>query len=79
MIGVILDFGVATLSLNREKAGAGRPLRRGRLLYGLIQRQATMLAFVDTFWLLGLTFLALIPLMFLMKKATPHKGPLATH
>jgi len=36
-----------------------------------------MLAFVDAFWLLGLTFLALMPLMFLMKKAKPHTGPVA--
>ena len=38
-----------------------------------------MQAFVDAFWLLGLTFLAMIPLMFLMKTAKPHAGPLATH
>jgi hypothetical protein len=34
-----------------------------------------MQAFIDTFWLLGLTFLCMIPLMFLMKKAAPHKAP----
>jgi hypothetical protein len=34
-----------------------------------------MLAFLDAFWLLGLTFMALIPLMFLMKKSPPHKAP----
>jgi DHA2 family multidrug resistance protein len=38
------------------------------LLYGNLIRQATMLAYTDTFWLLGLTFLAIIPFMFLMKK-----------
>ena len=45
------------------------------LAYGLLQRHATMLAFVDDFWLMGLTFLALIPLMFLMKKGRPHQAP----
>ena len=44
------------------------------LAYGLLQRHATMLAFVDDFWLMGVTFLILIPLMFLMKKSRPHAG-----
>ena len=38
-------------------------------------RQASMLAFVDSFWVLGVIFLSVIPLMFFMKKAEPHKGP----
>jgi DHA2 family multidrug resistance protein len=42
------------------------------LLYGNLLRQASMLAYVDAFWLLGCTFLAMIPLMFLMKSAKPH-------
>jgi len=49
------------------------------LLYGLLQRHATMLAFVDSFWLMGVTFLALVPLMFLMKKAEPGKAPAGVH
>ena len=49
------------------------------LLYWMVQRQAAMMAFVDNFWLLGLIFLLMIPLLFLMKKALPPKGPLAVH
>jgi len=50
------------------------------LVYGLVQRQASMMAFVDDFWLLGAVFLCLIPLMFLMKKTRPHKSTdVATH
>jgi DHA2 family multidrug resistance protein len=45
------------------------------LVYGLLQRHAAMLAFSDSFWLMGLTFLSLIPLMFLMKKSRPHQAP----
>lgn len=45
------------------------------MLYGMVQRQAAMLAFVDIFWVLGITFLALIPLMFVIKRTKPHKGP----
>jgi hypothetical protein len=66
---------VATLSLNREKAAVGRPLGRGRLLYGLVQRWAAKQAFADNFWLMGVVFLCMIPLMFLMKKAKPHVSP----
>jgi DHA2 family multidrug resistance protein len=49
------------------------------LAYGLLQRHAGMLAFVDDFWLMGLTFLVLIPLMFLMKKSRPHGGSPMSH
>ncbi len=50
------------------------------MLYGNLVRQANMLAYVDAYWLLGMTFLALIPFMFLMKTAKPHgAGPMAAH
>jgi MFS transporter, DHA2 family, multidrug resistance protein len=49
------------------------------IAYGLLQRHATMLAFVDDFWAMGLMFLSLIPLMFLMKKSRPHAAPPTTH
>jgi len=50
------------------------------LIYGNLLRQANMLAFVDAFWLLGYTFIAMIPLMFLLKKARPHAAtPGAAH
>jgi MFS transporter, DHA2 family, multidrug resistance protein len=47
------------------------------LIYGSMQRQAGMLAFSDAFWVMGALFLAIIPLMFLMKKSGPVKGPIA--
>jgi DHA2 family multidrug resistance protein len=49
------------------------------MAYGLLQRHATMLAFVDDFWMMGLTFLCLIPLMFMMKKARPDAAPMSVH
>ncbi len=49
------------------------------MAYGLLQRHAGMLAFVDDFWLMGLTFLGLIPLMFLMKKTRPQAGNPVAH
>ena len=33
-----------------------------------------MLAYVDAFWLLGWTFIIMIPLVFLMKSAKPGTG-----
>jgi DHA2 family multidrug resistance protein len=66
----------ASQLLMQHGANATQALSQAQgLLYGELQRQAMMLAFLDAFWLLGLTFMALIPLMFLMKKAPPHKGP----
>ena len=49
------------------------------ILYGIVQRQAAMLAFVDNFRLLGIGALVIIPLMFLMKKITPQKGAMVSH
>ena len=49
------------------------------MIYGLVARQASMLAFVDNFRLLGAGMLVIIPLLFLMKKTKPHKGPMAAH
>lgn len=49
------------------------------MAYGLLQQHSTMLAFVDDFWLMGLTFLALIPLMFLMKKSHSPAAPAGVH
>ena len=44
------------------------------LLYQLVQRESAMMAFLDNFWLLGVTFVALIPVMFLMKRNVAQKG-----
>jgi DHA2 family multidrug resistance protein len=49
------------------------------LAYGLLMRHATMLAFLDDFWLMAVATLGMIPFMFLMKKVRPHKGPEAAY
>ena len=43
------------------------------LAYGLLMRHASMLAFLDDFWLMAVASLGMIPFMFLMKKVRPHK------
>jgi MFS transporter, DHA2 family, multidrug resistance protein len=44
-------------------------------LFGMVQKQAAMMAFLDGFKLLGLVFLLLTPLVFLMRKPQHHEGP----
>jgi DHA2 family multidrug resistance protein len=48
------------------------------VLYGMAGREATMKAFIDNFWLLGVTFLAVIPLIFLMRSTGAHKADVAS-
>ncbi len=45
---------------------------------GMVAQQSAMLAYLDNFWLLGLSALALVPLTFLMKKSRPG-GAIAVH
>jgi len=49
------------------------------LIYGVLVKQATLLAFVDNFGLLGFLCLLFIPSVFLFKKAKMHGGPVAAH
>jgi DHA2 family multidrug resistance protein len=41
-------------------------------LFGMVQRQAAMMAYIDTFFLLAVMFIACLPLILIMKK--PPKG-----
>jgi DHA2 family multidrug resistance protein len=45
------------------------------MIYGSMLRQANMLAFVDAFWFMGMLFLAIIPLMLLIKNVKSTRGP----
>ncbi len=44
-----------------------------QMLYNMMQRQALLLSFLENFRLLALTFLAVIPLMFFLKRIRPRK------
>jgi DHA2 family multidrug resistance protein len=48
-------------------------------LFGMVQRQATILSFLDVFRLLGLIFLLLAPLVLLMKRPPGGSGNVAVH
>jgi len=42
--------------------------------FGMVQRQAAMMAYIDTFFLLAVMFVACLPLIFIMKKAPKGGG-----
>jgi DHA2 family multidrug resistance protein len=47
-------------------------------LSGMVQRQAAMLSFNQVFWLMGMLFLLMLPLVFLMRRPA-RRGQIATH
>lgn len=47
--------------------------------FGMVARQAAMLSFVDAFWLLGITFITIIPLIYIMKKPHGHSEEVSAH
>jgi DHA2 family multidrug resistance protein len=49
------------------------------LLYGTVQQQANLFAYVDTFRLLAFLCVLCIPVVFLLKKAKAHGGAMAMH
>ena len=48
-------------------------------LFANVQRQASMVAFVSVFRMLGVIFLLLLPLVLLMKKPRGRAGPMGGH
>jgi DHA2 family multidrug resistance protein len=53
-------------------------MAHGRI-YGLLQGQASLLAYLDTLWIFALVCLAVMPLAFLMKKNTQGGARVAAH
>ena len=49
------------------------------MLYGMLQQQANLFAYVDTFRILALLCLACVPIVFLLKKTKSAAGPIAVH
>ncbi|HEV2197743.1 MAG TPA: DHA2 family efflux MFS transporter permease subunit [Candidatus Acidoferrum sp.] len=49
------------------------------MIYGTIQRQAAMLAFLDNFKMLGIMFLIVIPILVLMRKPKMRGGSVPVH
>jgi DHA2 family multidrug resistance protein len=68
------DFTAALHAATRVFGRGGGGNGPYALLMRTLQQQASVLAYVDCFWLLGLTFAALLPLVFLMKKTKPGRA-----
>jgi DHA2 family multidrug resistance protein len=49
------------------------------MIYGTIQRQAVMLAFIDNFKMLGVVFFAVIPILVMMRKPKAPAGGVPVH
>lgn len=49
------------------------------LLYGMLQQQSSLFAYVDTFRWLALLCVICVPLVFLFRKTKAKKGPVAMH
>jgi DHA2 family multidrug resistance protein len=64
-----------TAAIQSHGASAPDAARQAHgILYGMVQRHSAMLAFADAFWLMAVLFLAVLPLMFLMKRAPVGRG-----
>jgi DHA2 family multidrug resistance protein len=42
-------------------------------VYGMLQRHAAMLSFVEAFWVMAVMFVAMIPLIFVLRRAAHHE------
>jgi MFS transporter, DHA2 family, multidrug resistance protein len=59
-------------------SAAGANQQAYALVQNTVERQATMLAYVDCFWFLGVAILLMVPTVFLIKKSKPGGG-IAVH
>jgi len=63
----MLDGAIAMLMQKGETAGEAA-IKANALIYGLVQKQAAMLAFADNFWIVAVVFAAMVPIVFVIKK-----------
>jgi MFS transporter, DHA2 family, multidrug resistance protein len=68
----------ARLMAHGSSAAQAAAQSRG-MIYGMVQRQAAMLAFIDNFKMLGVVFVAVIPFLLLMKKPRVAAGSVPVH
>jgi len=69
-----------TQSFQASGASAASAAARAQgMIYGMIQRQATMLSFLDDFKLLGIVFVCIIPLFFMLKRPKMGGGNVPLH
>ena len=69
----------ASLANGGGPAAGGHVARAHGMLFSIVERQATMLAFVDNYKLLGVIFFAIIPIFFLMRRPKMGGGAVPVH
>jgi len=65
------------LTMPHHASGADALHQAQAILYAMVQKQAAVLSYIDGFWLTGILLLALVPLVFLMRRAKAGGAPLA--
>jgi DHA2 family multidrug resistance protein len=68
--------GTASTLVGQGASAADAAGQAQGLVYGLVQRQASMMAVADTFFVMSLVFLAMVPLVLLIKRTAPPSGPI---
>jgi len=67
-----------TLTEHGSAATAAAQQSYGQI-YGTLQRQASVLAYIDTIWIFAGICAVMVPMAFLMKKSVPGAGPRGAH
>jgi len=71
--------GFSAVSVSGGSTGPGAAAQAHGMLFNMIERQATMLAFLDNYKLLGIIFFAIIPVFFLMRRPKMTGGAAPVH
>jgi DHA2 family multidrug resistance protein len=72
--GMLQAMKQAFMARGMDAATAGQ--QANAAAFGMVQQQASMMAYVDTFFLLAVMFVCCLPLILIMKRA-PRGGPSA--
>jgi DHA2 family multidrug resistance protein len=73
---------LSTMKGMYQSQGSGPVMAQQQSLmtvWGMVQQQAAILAYIDVFVILAVIFLAILPLLFIMKKPPKSTGPVAMH
>lgn len=73
---------VQTLTRTLQAAGLSTPDAMSQAyarVYASLQAQAQTLAYIDTFWVMAIASLCVVPLVFLLKRIEPGKAPAGAH
>jgi len=71
--------GIESMLVSMGSTAAHASAQAQAMVYGTIERQAAMLAFLDDFKMLGIVFFAVIPILLLLKKPKMRGGAVPVH